>query len=97
MVKTRLQGQLEAPKDVIFLSHPSSHHFRAHNTLVLSVSGGANSGQEGFYQIIKYEGVGTLWRGLTPTLFMTVPGVTLYVVISFFLQDHSPLKLFHTL
>lgn len=40
--------------------------------------------QEGFYQIVRYEGVRTLWRGLTPTILMTVPGVTLYVSVLLF-------------
>jgi len=36
---------------------------------------------EGFYKIVKYEGVRTLWRGLTPTLLMTIPGISLYYTI----------------
>lgn len=81
VVKTRLQAQPEAPKDVAFLSKPSKH-FKAHNTL------------EGLYQIVRYEGVRTLWRGLTPTILMTVPGVTLYFTLYEQLQLYINFPLF---
>lgn len=38
------------------------------------------------YQIVRYEGVRTLWRGLTPTILMTVPGVTLFVFFGIYLM-----------
>jgi len=41
-----------------------------------------------FYQIIRKEGFLTLWRGLIPTLGMTVPATTLYFTTYEKLQSH---------
>jgi solute carrier family 25 protein 39/40 len=45
---------------------------------------------DAFYKIIRNEGVLTLWRGLIPTLWMTVPATTLYFTT--YEKLHSMLK-----
>lgn len=90
VIKTRIQAQPEAPfkvmKDAITarygqpcLPHQCTH-FRSATTY------------EAFRIIVEYEGVRALWKGLTPTLLLTIPGVTLYYSLyeKFFSQTKSP-------
>lgn len=43
---------------------------------------------DGFIQVGKREGVRGLWRGLTPTILMTVPSQVTYMVCYDFFKEH---------
>lgn len=47
---------------------------------------------QGFSTISKHEGILTLWRGLSLTLFMTIPSNIIYFTGYEYIRDHSPLK-----
>jgi len=80
VVKTRLQAQPNPCNRWAF--HPSWVEMHAgYQPPPCPPAFQARSSLEAFYLIIRYEGLRVLWRGLTPTLFMTVPGVTLYFTL----------------
>lgn len=47
---------------------------------------------QGFSTISKHEGIFTLWRGLSLTLFMTIPSNIIYFTGYEYIRDNSPLK-----
>ncbi|CAI5757889.1 unnamed protein product [Candida verbasci] len=47
---------------------------------------------QGFSQIIKNEGISTLWRGLSLTLLMGVPSNIIYFTGYEYIRDHSPIS-----
>eukprot|EP01132_Coremiostelium_polycephalum_P001201 gene1201-1514_t len=75
VVKTRLQTQVDpttttkataTPNQTTTTTTKSSHkRIQLKGTM------------DAFYKITKYEGVFTLWRGLTPSLLMTIPSATI--------------------
>jgi solute carrier family 25 protein 39/40 len=67
VVKVRLQAQIDA------MSEPQGPR-QFHSHLHLHFRGTLDA----LFKIARYEGVLSLWRGLSPTLLMTVPGVALY-------------------
>lgn len=46
---------------------------------------------QGMVSISKNEGLGTLWRGLSLTLFMAIPANIIYFTGYEYIRDHSPL------
>ncbi|EGW35349.1 uncharacterized protein SPAPADRAFT_58576 [Spathaspora passalidarum NRRL Y-27907] len=47
---------------------------------------------QGFACVAKNEGVGTLWRGLSLTLFMAIPSNIIYFTGYEYIRDHSPIS-----
>lgn len=50
-----------------------------------------NSTFQGFLVISRNEGLPTLWRGLTLTLFMAIPSNIIYFTGYEYIRDHSPI------
>lgn len=51
-----------------------------------------NSTFQGFTSISRNEGLGTLWRGLSLTLFMAIPSNIIYFTGYEYARDHSPIS-----
>lgn len=47
---------------------------------------------DGLKKIAQYEGLSTLWRGLSLTLLMSIPSNVVYFTGYEYLRDHSPIK-----
>ncbi|KAI5953448.1 MTM1 [Candida jiufengensis] len=47
---------------------------------------------QGFATVAKHEGIATLWRGLSLTLFMAIPSNIIYFTGYEYIRDHSPFQ-----
>lgn len=50
-----------------------------------------NSTFQGFVAVSRNEGIATLWRGLSLTLFMAIPSNIIYFTGYEYIRDHSPI------
>ncbi|KAI9286397.1 mitochondrial carrier domain-containing protein [Umbelopsis sp. AD052] len=70
VVKTRLQSQEKCATGSIHFHHKSAE----------IGSKQLNGTLDGLYKIMRYEGVPSLWRGLSPALAMSIPATIIYFV-----------------
>ncbi|KAH8556985.1 mitochondrial carrier domain-containing protein [Umbelopsis sp. PMI_123] len=70
VVKTRLQSQEKCAIGSI--------HF--HHKAVDIGNKQLNGTLDGLYKIMRYEGVSSLWRGLSPALVISIPATVMYLV-----------------
>ncbi|EDQ85718.1 uncharacterized protein MONBRDRAFT_28991 [Monosiga brevicollis MX1] len=47
---------------------------------------------DAFYQIFRHEGAAALWRGMAPTMIMSVPSTVIYFSTYDVLRDSAPIK-----
>jgi len=96
VVKTRLQSQGEGSR----ISCCQDIHYSPARKCLITTSSAANichidrgfeGTWEGLVKIARYEGVGSLWRGLSPTLAMAIPANVIYFVGYENLRLHVPI------
>ncbi|KAF2075138.1 hypothetical protein CYY_003573 [Polysphondylium violaceum] len=76
VVKTRLQTQVD------------KHHIPSSNSTIHNANKVRFKGTlDAFSKIYKHEGIFTLWRGLAPSLLMTIPSTTIYFTSYEFLKE----------
>jgi len=83
VVKTRLQTQVD-----------KQHHNTPSHTTTTTTGSGTHPNKirfkgtlDAFSKIYKHEGIFTLWRGLAPSLLMTIPSTTIYFTSYEFLKE----------
>ncbi|KAL1915587.1 uncharacterized protein VTP21DRAFT_6711 [Calcarisporiella thermophila] len=98
LIKTRLQSQIDTRHNS-FLKCCDTHNHSVsckqsrRKLCGLSVAkierGGEMKGTlDGLSKILRHEGVSSLWRGLSPTLVMSVPSTVIYFIGYDYLRDN---------
>ncbi|EGG20284.1 mitochondrial substrate carrier family protein [Cavenderia fasciculata] len=88
VVKTRLQTQID-------IKAPTSSASTSFNFATSTASSSSSSTKsfkgtmDAFVQITKHEGIFTLWRGLTPSLLMTIPSTAIYFTTYEYLKQEA--------